>query len=194
VTTAAEAVAAAAEATPTKTTAAEAVTAAEATVKPTRAPAEPTGATKSTRTPGTPAKARVPTTEPAGRAAKAGVPTTEPAGRAAKAGATATEPARKAAEPTRSTRARVPTTQAGAPTTEPARKAAEPTRSTAKAGVAAVGTVRPLLRRRDVTRRIRGTLERQREWQMNRRLYRYADRWLRRREVHRLRQVNGRRL
>jgi hypothetical protein len=52
--------------------------------------------------------------------------------------------------------------------------------------------VRPLLRRRHVPRQIRAALERQREWQMNRRLYRYADRWLRRREVHRLRHVNGR--
>jgi hypothetical protein len=46
--------------------------------------------------------------------------------------------------------------------------------------------VRPLPGSRHVPRRIRGALERQREWQMNRRLYRYADRWLG--------QVNGRRL
>jgi hypothetical protein len=53
--------------------------------------------------------------------------------------------------------------------------------------------VRPLPRSRHVPRQIRGALDRQRDWPMNRRLYRYADRWLRRREVHRLRQVNGRR-
>jgi hypothetical protein len=46
--------------------------------------------------------------------------------------------------------------------------------------------VRPLPRSRHVPRRIRGALDRQRDWQMNRRL--------RRREVHRLRQMNGRRL
>jgi hypothetical protein len=51
--------------------------------------------------------------------------------------------------------------------------------------------VRPLPRSRHVPRQTRGALDRQWNRQMNRRLYRHADRWLRRRDAHRLRQVNG---
>jgi hypothetical protein len=50
--------------------------------------------------------------------------------------------------------------------------------------------VRSLPRSRHISRQARDAQDRQRDRQMNRRLYRYADRWLRRREVHRLRQVN----